>query len=119
MANSVTIDHTKALTVSVVVETEHIVVYRLWKRGSTSAPWEVAGDGTTEDDITDAYDLGVMGPGSGLAYWFGIAGPKKSGYEIQLVFSQDNHVVNGGTVWCTGTTNDKGGAEREGKVVFP
>jgi hypothetical protein len=119
MATSVNIDHSKPLTVSIVVETEHVVVYRMWKRASTTAAWEIVGDGTTEDDITDAYDLGVLGPGSGVACWFGVAGPKKSAYEIQLVFSQNNQVVNGGTVWCNGTTNDKGGAEREDKVVFP
>jgi hypothetical protein len=115
---SITVDHKKRLTVSIVVETEHVVVYKLWSRQSSDDAWKVVGDGTTEDDITDAYDLGVMAAGSALACWIGVAGRGKSRYEIQLIFSQGNAVVDGGTTWIEGAT-DTGGAVEEARVVFP
>ena len=116
---SITVDHKKPLNVSIVVETEHVVVYKLWSRQSSADTWKVVGEGTTEDDITDAFDLGVVPAGAALAYWIGLAGRGKSRYEIQLIFSQANAVVDGGTAWIEGTTDSDGGAVEEARVVFP
>lgn len=115
------IDHQQPLSVSLVVETLHVVAYRLWVRTATDASWTIVGSGTTEDDVTDAYVLGTLGSGAAVAYWMAVSGPTKSSFEAQLVFSQDNQVVHGGTVWITGKTDAQGVAivgDGE-RVVFP
>lgn len=118
-ARTVTIDHTSSLTVNIVTHSIHVVAYRLWQRPNASAPWSRTGEGTTEDSVTDSHDLGVVGVGSSMVYWLGLAGPAKSRYSVQIIYVQSGKVVNGGVLTEDGACDGKGVAAVQRKVVFP
>jgi hypothetical protein len=116
---SVVIDHTKPVTVNIVVQSIHVCGYKLWRRPDAASPWVDCGKGTSEDNIVDTHDLGVMPAGSSMVYWLGLGGPPKSKYRVHVIFTQDGKVVNGGLVSEEGETDAKGAAVAERKVVFP
>ncbi len=116
---TVAIDHTKPLTVNVTVQSIHVVGYKLWKRPDAASPWQDCGNGTSEDNIVDSHDLGVMPAGSSMVHWLGIAGPPKSKCKVHMIFIQDGKVLNGGLISEEGDTDAKGAAVVERKVVFP
>ena len=116
---TVAIDHTKPLTVSITAQSVHVVRYKVWKRPDAATPWQDVGNGTTEDNVVDSHDLGIMPAGSSIVYWLGIGGPPKSKHKVHVIFIQDGKVLNGGLSSEEGDTDAKGAAVAERKVVFP
>ena len=116
---SITIDHTKPLTVNVASQSIHVCRYKTWKRPDAATAWADAGTGTTEDTIVDSHDLGIMPAGSSMVYWLGMGGPPKSTYKVHIVFLQDGKILNNGVSSEEGDTDAKGAAVVERKVVFP
>ncbi|HTL37023.1 MAG TPA: hypothetical protein VL326_27995 [Kofleriaceae bacterium] len=116
---TVTIDHTKPLTVSVIVLSVHAANYKIWIRDTASDDWTLAAEGTTEDTVPDTKDIGVRPAGSSLFYWVGAAGPKKMRFKVQHVFQQDGKILKDGVIADEKDPDANGVAEVQRKVVFP
>jgi len=114
---SIVIHHGKPVSVQIVAATDHVVVYKLWTRQSPADAWRMAGQGTT-GAAGDGHDLGTLGAGSALAYWFGVAGTGSSTFEVNVVFNQDLTAVEEGTLRVQGRTDASGGAVIEDRVVL-
>jgi hypothetical protein len=116
---NITVDHTKPLTVSVIVHSIHVVEYRLWTRPDAATAWTLTGKGTTEDTIVDSHDLAAVPAGSSLFYWLGVGGPSSSTYKVQLLFLQDGKILHGGMILDEKDADANGAGVTQRKVVFP
>ena len=116
---SITIDHTKPVTVNITSQSIHVCRYKTWRRPDAATAWVDCGTGTTEDTIVDTHDIGVMPAGSSMVYWLGLGGPPKSKFKVNIIFIQDGKVLNGGVISEEGDADAKGAAVAERKVVFP
>ncbi|HXU81060.1 MAG TPA: hypothetical protein VN914_06670 [Polyangia bacterium] len=112
----ITLEHGKPVRVNIIPATDHVVIYKLWIRQSPADAWRMAGQGTTVHDAPDSHDLGPLGAGAALAYWFGVAGTGGSAFEVKVVFDQAPPPVDGVLV-VQGTTDASGGAVVEDRVV--
>ena len=116
---NITIDHTKPLTVSLIIHSIHVVEYRLWTRPDAATAWALAGKGTTEDTIVDSHELAAVPAGSSLFYWLGVGGPASSKYKVQLLFQQGGKILHGGSILDERDTDGNGAGVTQRKVVFP
>jgi hypothetical protein len=112
----ITIEHGKPVRVNIIPATDHVVIYKLWIRQSPADAWRMAGQGTTAHDAPDSHDLGPLGAGAALAYWFGVAGTGGSAFEVKVVFYQEAETPDR-TLLVQGTTDASGGAVIEDRVV--
>jgi hypothetical protein len=115
---SIDINHGAPVSVNIVPLTDHVVIYKLWTRQSPADAWKMAGQGTIVHAAPDRHDLGRLDPGAALAYWFGVAGPGGSAFEVKMTFNQDLEAVDDRTLRVRGTTDSTGGAVIEDRVVL-
>jgi hypothetical protein len=115
---SISIQHGKPVSVNIVPTTDHVVIYKLWTRQSPADAWKMAGQGTIVHAAPDRHDLGLLGAGASLAYWFGVAGSGGSSFEVRMVFNQGVGAAGDGTLRVQGTTDASGGAVVEDRVVL-
>lgn len=116
----VVVAHDSPLSVHVIVRSKDTgLLYKLWTRSFPGGEWTVAGDGISDDDAADRFDLGVVRAGSSFAYWFAIGGEEGAGYHVDLAFLQDGRIVAGGLCKETGRIGEDELAIVESRVVFP
>lgn len=96
------------VTWNIVVNSIHVIAYKLWKQKPESDEWEVLSEGSSTDNIADNGQFNVEA-GTKFAYWLGIASTMtNTNYNISLVLSQEQKILEGGMIEETGQTNDDG-----------
>jgi hypothetical protein len=115
---TIDINHGTPVSVNIVPTTDHVVIYKLWTRQSPADAWKMAGQGTTVHAAPDRHELGKLDRGAALAYWFGVAGPPGSPFEVRMSFNQELVGLEDGNLRVRGTTDASGGAVVEDRVVL-
>lgn len=118
----VVIAHDKPLTVHVIARSKGLkeIRYKLWSRRSADDQWHDVGEGIRVDDgAGDRFDLGTLRAGSALAYWYEIGGETGAGYQFDLAFLQDGHLLPGGLCGESGQIGEDGSRTVESRLVFP
>ncbi|HEU5153914.1 MAG TPA: hypothetical protein VFU03_04245 [Gemmatimonadales bacterium] len=111
------VDSGSKIQVNVVNQSPHVVAYKIWVK-VPGTDWLAVGEGQTADDIADFYNLGPYPKGTLLDYWFGIGGNARTAWSALLSIAQGGHIVPGGSVGESGTTDATGIDVRETEVRF-
>jgi len=106
------------LTWTIVVNSVHIVAYKLWYQESNSNEWNVITEGTSTDNIADNGSLAISEKGK-FSYWLGIGSTQaQSNFKISIVLSQNGTVIENGLIQENGRVNNDGVARRLEVVTF-
>jgi hypothetical protein len=117
-SKTVTIQAGKKVEFNLVVDSPHVVAYRIWTRTSDQDPWQDVHGGKTGDLKPEFNALSVTS-GTRLAYWLGVGGNPGTRFRVILTLGQDGQLLANGTLVVEGTTDDSGVARVEAQdVVF-
>lgn len=111
MANqSIKYDEKKSVTVEFKLLSPSILAYGVWLK-RPGQQWNKDPDkkGTTEDEVADIHDLGIIPRGTELHISLGLGGKAKRGFKVEVDFLQD-----GASVGASGTFFSQGLLDNEG-----
>lgn len=101
-------DDTKPVTWTIVVQSVHVIAYKLWRQIPDSEEWIVLSQGTSTDNIADKGNFETV-RNSKFAYWLGIGSTEpNSEYLISIVLTQDGNVIENGIFNEKGKVNEDG-----------
>lgn len=103
---------------NIVVNTVHILGYKIWKQAPGNTDWELIKEGVSTDNIADNGEFSVE-KGAKFSYWMGIGSTvPETEFEISVVLSQNGKVMENGLILEKGLTNEDGVARRLEKLKF-
>lgn len=110
-----TTDPAKPFQTSVAAESPHVVSYRLWYQ-IPGRPWQLLGDGGTDDNAPDVFTAGPVPKGTLVAYWLGIGGSPNTPYRAVVQVAQDGKPLPGGKCVEEGITDADGTCVCTGRI---
>lgn len=117
MEDPILYNETSQVHWSIVIRSPHFIAFRMWVK-FPGEDWAMIAQGTSEDSVPDSGSFASNNEVE-FYYSFGVGSTHaNSKFDISLVFSQDNKVLENGIIQEQGKVNSDGVAARNNQFTF-